>query len=194
MTEPTADELFFTRAGLDEKRVGSIVGEALHGADDGELYLEYTQSESFSFDDGRLKSASFDTSQGFGMRSVAGESTGYAHASELSEAAIRRAGDTVRAVQAGRSGVAAEGPARTNRSLYRPDNPLSEIGFEAKVKLLQEIDAYARAKDPRVRKVSASLSARKRRLPVSASQRTMPAPKTSKRRSIGSARRYSGGM
>ena len=61
--------------------------------DDGELFLEYSQSESVALDDGRIKSAAFDTTQGFGLRAVAGEAAGYAHASELSEAAIRRAGD-----------------------------------------------------------------------------------------------------
>ena len=79
------DELFFTRAGLDRTRVERIVGDALKGADDGELFLEYSQSESLAYDDGRLKSASFDTTQGFGLRSIAGEAAGYAHASELSE-------------------------------------------------------------------------------------------------------------
>jgi TldD protein len=157
MNRISADELFFTRAGLDRGRVERLVGEALTGADDGELFLEYTQAESFSYDDGRLKSASFDTSQGFGLRAVANESTGYAHASELSEEAIRRASGTVRAVLAGHSGAAASGPQRTNHALYVADNPLSEVPFEVKVKLLQDIDAYARAKDPRVRQVSASL-------------------------------------
>ena len=155
---PTADELFFTRAGLDRNKVDSMVGEALHGADDGELFLEYAQSESFAYDDGRLKSASFDTSQGFGLRAVSGEQTGYAHASELSEAAIQRAATTVRAVRAGHAGVLAEGPTRTNRHLYTDANPLHAVPFEAKVKLLAEIDAYARAKDPRVRQVSVSLA------------------------------------
>jgi len=88
---PATDDLFFNRAGLDRARTEGLVDEALRGADDGELYLEYCQSESLSFDDGRLKSASFDTAQGFGLRSIAGEAAGYAHASELSEAAIRRA-------------------------------------------------------------------------------------------------------
>ncbi|HYM32328.1 MAG TPA: metalloprotease TldD [Candidatus Cybelea sp.] len=157
MSQNNADELFFARAGLDRGRIEHVVGDALHGADDGELYLEYTQSESFSFDDGRLKSASFDTSQGFGLRAVSGESTGYAHASELSEEAIRRAAGTVRAVLSGHGGQAAEGPRRTNRSLYSADNPLDAVSFEAKVKALQAMDAYARAKDKRVRQVSASL-------------------------------------
>ena len=75
--------------------------EALKGADDGELFLEYSQSESFAFDDGRLKAASFDTTQGFGLRAVAGEATGYAHATELSEDAIARAAETVQAVSRG---------------------------------------------------------------------------------------------
>ena len=98
----STDDLFFERAGMDLGRIESIVSDSLDGADDGELFLEYCQSEGLSFDDGRLKSASFDTTQGFGLRSVSGEATGYAHASELSEAAISRAGKTVRAVRAGR--------------------------------------------------------------------------------------------
>src|SRR5450432_1679891 len=104
-------DLFCGDAGLDRGDVQSLVDDALKGSDDGELFLEYRQSESFAFDDGRLKAASFDTTQGFGLRAVAGESTGYAHASELSEAAIRRAGETVRAVTHGHSGVVAAAPA-----------------------------------------------------------------------------------
>ncbi len=152
------DELFFTRAGLDRSRVESMVGDALKGADDGELFLEYCQSEALAFDDGRLKSASFDTTQGFGLRAIAGERAGYAHASELSEAAIGRAAETVKAVHRGYGGRLAGSPQGTNRSLYGEENPLHEVPFEAKVKLLAEIDAYARGRDPRVRQVMASLS------------------------------------
>jgi len=152
------DELFFDRAGLDRRSLETIVDEALVGADDGELFLEYCQSEALSFDDGRLKSASFNTSQGFGLRAVAGEAAGYAHASELSEAAIRRAAETVKTVHAGRGGTMAAAPSGTNQVLYSDINPLGEAPFEAKVQLLSEIDAYARAKDPRVRQVSASIA------------------------------------
>src|SRR5258706_16408760 len=113
-----ASDLYFTGTGMDRGRVQSIVDGALTGSDDGEIYLEYSQSESFSFDDGRLKAATFDTSQGFGLRAVAGEATGYAHASEISESAIARAAGTVRAVAQGYSGVAAAGPARSNVKLY----------------------------------------------------------------------------
>ena len=159
MTDLAAtDTLFFERTGLDPDRTGRIVAEALDGADDGELFLEYRQSEAIAFDDGRLRSASFDTTQGFGLRAVSGEAAGYAHASEISEAAIRRAAETVKAVRSGRGGTHGEPPAGTNRSLYGDVNPLGEVGFEEKVNLLAEMDAYARGLDPRVRQVMVSLS------------------------------------
>jgi TldD protein len=154
----TADDLFFNRAGLSRPRVEALASDALQGADDGELFLEYSVSEAFGFDDGRLKTANFDTAQGFGLRAIAGEATGYAHASELSEAAIARAAETVKSVARGHGGTIAVPPAGTNRVLYTDANPLQGQEFAAKVKLLAEIDAYARAKDPRVRQVSVSLT------------------------------------
>ncbi len=153
-----ASDLFFDRTGMDRGRVQGLVDSSLNGADDGELYLEYRQSESFAFDDGRLKAASFDTMQGFGLRAVAGEATGYAHASELSEDAIRRAGETVKSVAGGHSGSLALPPQRTNVKLYTDVDPLGTASFEKKVSLLQEMNEYARSKDPRVKQVSCSLS------------------------------------
>jgi len=148
---------FFSQSELDEDRTQNLVSEALSDMDDGELYLESTQSESFSFDDGRLKGASYDSSQGFGLRSVYGESTGYAHSNELSEDAIRRAADTVRSVKTGASGSMSMAPTRTNKQLYSDKNPLGGISFERKIALLEEIDAFARSRDSRVRQVSASI-------------------------------------
>ena len=153
----TANDLFFSQIGLDRSRVEGLVDETLKGADDGELFLEYRQSEALAFDDGRLKTATFDTTQGFGLRSVAGESTGYAHSSELSEEAIKRASAAVQAVKHGHSGTLAGAPKRTNVHLYSDENPLGAQSFEEKVKLLSDIDAYARGLDERVRQVSASL-------------------------------------
>src|SRR5204862_6536640 len=117
------------------------------------------QSEALVFDNGRLKQATFDTAQGFGLRAVKGEAVGYAHASDLSDDALGRAADAVRAVRGGYSGAYAQAPARTNVRLYGDDNPLGAPAFEAKVKLLEAIDAHARAKDPRVRQVSVSFGA-----------------------------------
>ncbi len=153
------DNLFFGRTGMDKKRISQIAGDALHGMDDGELFLEYSQSESFVFDDGQLKNANFNNDQGFGLRSVLGEATGYAHASDLSEGAIKRAAATVKAINYGQGGVEDKHPAPfgTNRSLYSDINPLAEIPIARKISVLQEIDAYLRAKDPRVKQVSVSL-------------------------------------
>jgi TldD protein len=147
------------RAGLDRVRIGKLIDRGLEGSDDGELFLEYKQSEMLVWDNGRLKQATYDTNQGFGLRAVRDEAVGFAHASDVSQAAIARAADAVRAVKGGRSGSYAEAPPRTNVKLYSDDNPLAAPGFDAKVKLLETIDAYARAKDPRVRQVSASLGA-----------------------------------
>ncbi len=147
------------RAGLDKAKVRQLLGRGLEGADDGELFLEYSQSEALVFDNGRLKQATYDTTQGFGLRAVKGEAVGYAHASDMSEAALARAAEAVRAVKGGYSGSYAEAPGRTNRKLYGDENPLAAPAFDAKVKLLEEIDAYARAKDPRVRQVTASIAA-----------------------------------
>src|SRR6476620_1948839 len=152
------DALFFERTGMDPGRIEALVDQSLAGMDDGELYLEYSQSESLTLDDGRIKSATFDTTQGFGLRAVADEAAGYAHASELSEEAIRRAAATVRAVASGYSGVLGAPPPGTNRSLYTEQNPLGLVELGAKTRLLAEIDSYARSRDPRVKQVMASLS------------------------------------
>ena len=158
MTDLAAtDDLFFNRTGMDRGRVQGLLDDALTGMDDGELFLEYRQSESLVLDDGQIKTASFDTAQGFGLRAIAGESTGYSHASDLSEAAIARAAETVKAVQRGHTGTMAANPQGTNHALYMDDNPLAQVEFQEKVAMLRAIDAYARAKDDRVRQVSASI-------------------------------------
>ena len=154
MTTSLIERFDISRAEID-----AILGETLAGADDGELFLEYRESESLGFDNGRLKSGNFSTDQGFGLRAVAGEAVGYAHAGDFSEAALKRAAGAVAAVKTGHRGIYAEPPAGTNRRLYGDENPIPSPGFEAKVKLLQEIDAYLRAKGDDVRQVSATLGA-----------------------------------
>ena len=149
-------------SGVDPDAAADLLGAALTGADDGEIFAERSHSEHFLFDDGRLKSASYDSTEGFGLRVVAGETAGYAHASEISLAAIGRAATSAALAKRGYSGVAAEGPRATNAKLYGEDDPLASPGFADKVALLQEIDAFARARDPRVAQVMASLAGERR--------------------------------
>ena len=166
MTAPAPAISILEASDVDPARAGALLGEALDGADDGELFVERSESESFVFDDGRLKSAAYDAAEGFGLRVVAGERSGYAHASEISEAAIGRAAQSAALAKRGYSGVAAEGPRHTNAKLYGEDDPLASPGFSDKVALLQEIDAYARARDPRVVQVMASLAGERRQIEI----------------------------
>jgi TldD protein len=148
-----------SRFDIDDSTVRRLVADAIGGADDGELFLEYSEGEALVFDNGRLKTASFNTDQGFGLRAVAGEATGFAHASEMSGAALRRAADAVSTVKAGYSGTLAAAPSGTNVKLYDDVNPIASPGFAEKASLLQEIDGWLRARDPRVRQVTAALTA-----------------------------------
>ena len=154
----TPNELFFQRTELDESSVNSIVGDALFRADDGELYLEYCQSESLVFDDGHLKAANYGVTQGMGLRRVVDTATAYAHASELSHSALRRAARAVLDVD-GRACDLALPPTGTNRHLYSDSNPLEEIELAKKISLLRDVDSYLRDKDSRVHQVSVALSA-----------------------------------
>ncbi len=144
---------------LDASASAALLRELLADADDGELFLERRRSESLSFDDGRLRNAAYDAAEGFGLRAVSGATVGYAHASELSEAALKRAGETVRLAVRDGGGHMAAPPAETNRRLYAPADPVSEGTTAAKIALLSEIDAYLRAADTRVVQVTASLNA-----------------------------------
>jgi TldD protein len=134
-----------------------VARETLANCDDGELYLQYSASESFGFDDGRLKLADYSTGGGFGLRGVSGEMTGFSHANEISEAAIRRAGETLRLLDPAK-GQPSPPPRQNNRHLYTDGNPLELIPFADKVALCEKIDAAARARDPRVAQVSVSMS------------------------------------
>ena len=144
---------------LDRDTALNILKNTLIGADDGELFLERCRSEVISFDDGRLRTSSFDASEGFGLRAVQGETVGYAHSTEVSEQAMRRATGTVRLAIGAGGGSLAAAPQATNQKLYSDHNPLSDSTFPAKIDILREIDAYARGLDRRVVQVSATIAA-----------------------------------
>ncbi len=143
---------------LDEGRARAILSGATDGADDGELFLERRRSEGLVFDDGRLRTASYDAAEGFGLRAVKGEVTGFAHSTEISEAALRRAAETARLAVGAGGGRMAAPPPGTNRRLYPDTDPIATVPFPVKSATLAEIDAYARSLDPRVVQVSATLA------------------------------------
>ncbi len=144
---------------LDETRALATLRAATVGADDGELFLERRRSEALMFDDGRLKTASVDAAQGFGLRAVRGAAAGYAHSTELTEAALTRAAETARLAVGVGGGTMAPPPRATNQRLYTDHDPFDDAEFAVRVEMLREIDAFARGLDPRVVQVSASLAA-----------------------------------
>ncbi|MEL6838006.1 MAG: metalloprotease TldD [Pseudomonadota bacterium] len=144
---------------LDQDKALALLREATAGADDGELFLERRKSEVLSFDDGRVKTASFDASEGFGLRAVKGETAGYAHSTTIDEHALKRAVSTARLAVGDGGGTMSAAPAGTNRKLYSDDDPMLQATFPAKIDVLREIDTFARALDKRVVQVSATLAA-----------------------------------
>ncbi|UWR85045.1 metalloprotease TldD [Phaeobacter inhibens] len=144
---------------LPEDEALGVLRSALAGADDGEIFVERRKSEALVFDDGRLRNASYDAAEGFGLRAVNGEVAGYAHSTDVSIAGLKRAAETARLAVGDGGGTMAPPPPRTNTRLYTDDDPIGAMPFAVKVETLREIDAFARAQDPRVVQVSAMLAA-----------------------------------
>lgn len=144
---------------LDEAVALRVLRAATLGADDGELFLERRRSEAIVLDDGRIKTASYDASEGFGLRAMRAEVAGYAHATEISEKSLLRASETSRLAVGAGGGTLAAAPTGTNQRLYGDSDPMADASFAVKIDLLREIDAFARALDPRVVQVSATVSA-----------------------------------
>jgi len=152
------EKLFFSNSDLNDSKIDKIVSDSLLNADDGELYLEFCESESFVYDDQRLKSASFDISKGFGLRAISNESTGYAHSSDIDESSLKKASNTVNFVTKGNKGSFNSSFNRTNKKLYHDVNPINSSLFAEKVETLKKIDEYARKQNPNVKQVSAALN------------------------------------
>ena len=144
---------------LDEENALNLLRQAVAGADDGELFLERRRSEVLSYDDGRVRNAAYNASEGFGLRAVRGETAGYAHSTEISENALKRAVDTARLAVGDGGGTLADAPANTNQRLYGDADPMSDATFPVKIDTLKEIDAFARSLDSRVVQVSATIAA-----------------------------------
>ena len=154
----STEKLFFSNSDLNDSKIDKIVSDSLLKADDGELYLEFCESESFVYDDQRLKSASFDVSKGFGLRAISNESTGYAHSSDINESSLKKASNTVNFVTKGNQGSFNSNFNRTNKKLYNDLNPINSSLFSEKVETLKKIDEYARKQNPNVKQVSAALN------------------------------------
>jgi hypothetical protein len=154
-----AQRLFFEETGIHKDDVLSWVKKGLSHADDGELFAEYTISESLSLVDGVIRKSSFDTGQGFGLRSVLGEQVNYAHTSSLTADALKGLSSTISSANKGHQGALSLFSSSPQKALYTANNPLGGTTFDQRVSLLKQIDAYTRDLDPRVSQVMARLGA-----------------------------------
>ncbi len=142
---------------LDSKFLSSLVDQTVSPYDDGELFIERMFSENFIYDDNKLKNASFDTDQGFGLRVVNEDKIGFSHSTELSLKAIKNSVKAVKSVKSGSNSYFAL-PPKTNKKLYLDSNPLELKKFKSKISLLEKINSYARKLDSRVSQVSITLA------------------------------------
>ena len=150
---------------IEKDKVSSMVQEALKGSDDGELFFETTPSESFLFDDGRLKNASFDINSGFGSRLVSGDITGYANSTILNKKSIKSSLEAIQTARSGKDIFVSEANQskvkhikKSEKNLYSEENPLNSISFDEKIELVKNIDEFLRSLDNRVQQVSVSLA------------------------------------
>ena len=157
-----AKKLLLTPFGLTEAHLNRALGEITSfGADDADLYFQYTRSEGWSLEEGIVKTGSFSIDQGVGVRAVSGEKTAFAYSDDISEASLLDAARTVRSISSAAQSARVKTPARkiaSSRSLYNDLDPISTLGSTAKVKLLEKVEKLAKAKDPRIVQVMAGLA------------------------------------
>jgi TldD protein len=161
-TLATAREILLTPFGLDESKLIKALGAMFtHRVDYADLYFQFTKSESWSLEEGIVKTGSFSIDQGVGVRAVSGDKTAFSYSDEISERALQEAAAATRTIArqgAGKVKVASAIQPAGGRELYLPNDPLVSLDATAKVKLLERIERIARAKDPRVVQVMAGLA------------------------------------
>jgi TldD protein len=159
----TAKRLLLDPYGLDESHLQKTLASIFeHRADFADLYFQYTRSESFSLEEGIVKSGSFDIEQGVGVRAVAGDRTAFAYSDDISLDSLGEAAVAARSIARQGSGhvrVAARMAPRSQVSLYGTNDPVASLDASEKIRMLERIEHHARARDPRVKQVMANIGA-----------------------------------
>ena len=159
-----AQKTLLTPYGLDVADLSTVFGSIMtHDVDYADLYFQYSRSEAWSLEEGIVKSGSFNIDEGVGVRAISGEKTAFAYSDDIGKAAIGDAAKAVRAIAAaGQQRKAPVKPAKPGRRgehrLYLPNDPLASLDAAAKVRLLERLESYARAQDPRVVQVMAHVA------------------------------------
>ncbi|MBT9589769.1 MAG: metalloprotease TldD, partial [Thiobacillus sp.] len=156
----SAEAMLLTPNGLDADKLAPVFGRLLtHDVDYADLYFQYSRSEGWSLEEGQVKSGSFNIDQGVGVRAISGEKTAFAYSDDISLDALGAAADATRAIaRAGQARQTAVARRADGRQLYHAVDPLASLDDAAKVTLLERLEKKARAMDPRVIQVMASLA------------------------------------
>ncbi|MDB5887865.1 MAG: tldD, partial [Rhodocyclales bacterium] len=158
----TARELLLLPGGLNEAVLSKVLGSIMsHQVDYADLYFQYQRSEGWSLEEGIVKSGSFSIEQGVGVRAVAGEKTAFAYSDDVSLKALTETANTTRAIAAAGSARKVKVAAAKNNplALYADLDPIAALPATEKVRMLERLESFARAEDPRIIQVMAYLAA-----------------------------------
>ncbi len=160
---PPPKQLLLDPFGLDEAQLQRVLATIFeHRTDYADLYFQYSRSESFSLEEGIVKSGSFDIEQGVGVRAIVGDKTAFAYSDDISLESLTEAAMSARSIArhgAGKVRVAPKVAVRSQSARYDDDDPVASLDAAAKVRMLEKVEQLARARDPRVKQVMASVGA-----------------------------------
>ncbi len=156
----TATQALLAPAGLDIGKLQNVLGDMMsHKIDYADLYFQYSRSESWGLEEGQVKSGNFSIDQGVGVRAVSGEKTAFAYSDDITLSALQEAAKATKAIASlGGEQTARSVIQRAAPQLYLPHDPIASLSAEAKVKLLEKLEAIARKLDPRISQVTASIA------------------------------------
>ncbi len=155
-----ATETLLTPASLDVAKLQNVLGDMMsHKIDYADLYFQYSRSESWGLEEGQVKSGNFSIDQGVGVRAVSGEKTAFAYSDDITFSALQEAAKATKAIASlGGEQTASSVIKREASQLYLPQDPIASLSADAKVKLLERLESFARKLDPRISQVTASIA------------------------------------
>ena len=142
---------------LDIYSANSIVSETLNKCDDGELYLEDSKSEAIVLDDNKIKSSSYNSNLGYGLRAVTGDVVAYSHSSDLTKKSLNESSKNLKSTLSSSNGTYNFEIKKTNKKYYTEQDPIEAKNFKSKIEILNQVNEYVRKKDNSVKQVTATL-------------------------------------
>ena len=157
---------FFDNTDLDINKAENIVSSTLNKCDDGELYLENSKSEAIVLDDNKIKSSNFTTDVGYGFRAITGDVVAYSHSNDISESSLKNSSANLKSTLSSNKGNYDHQIKKTNQKFYKEIDPIDNKSMDSKIKLLNEINEYARSIDDSVKQVTANFLGEKKDIEI----------------------------